>query len=68
LWFFEIESRNRAKAGEERRHSSGGVSDVVKGPKTFNLNNVYVDATIAVVMGRKWENFDNWDALRNIYL
>jgi hypothetical protein len=20
------------------------------------------------VMGRKWKNFDNWDALRNIYL
>jgi hypothetical protein len=26
---------------------------VVKGPKTFNLNNVYVDATVAVACGRR---------------
>jgi hypothetical protein len=48
LWFFEIDGRNRAKARREGIKSSDGVSDVVKGPKAFILNNAYFDATTAV--------------------
>jgi len=51
--FSEIDIRNRAKAGRERINRSDGVSDVVTGPKTFSLNNAYVDASTAVTCGRR---------------
>lgn len=46
--------QQKSTQGRKRRNKQfRWVSDVVTGPKTFSLNNAYVDASTAVTCGRR---------------